>query len=510
MEDVMEWDPSVLKIDFWSPHFYPPYSPWRSVSFNSALQNVTNDIIWISNNCPLPWIIGETGFVAEDAADTVILVWGTEAEQANYAAQTLDTIRNAGGSGYSWWMFQHVFWEPELPLSIHNHYPPGTDDYYLDVGHYYQNNFGLLGPGEPNSYPTIEKPVVSIFQNYLDPTTQQPPTQGPPLVPNNYGTTGGNPPSQNSITAVIVDQDTVPIKDAVIQGWNKVKILQLDDPTTEDTADFYYPILFNCQFTFTDLTGRFTFTPYDYISPIENDLITKLKISCISGEEYVVCLTDFPNNSLIRRDTMNPYQLGDTIFLKRNLSGYIDTVSNKIINFCPPAENFSALNKLVIEDVTVVGDGTHGGMSDMTARNMIQVNPEFYAQKASKVHLFLSNVFRDCNSLSPFKSSWLNGFTPDIQQNEYNEREIDLAFMKEGNNISAYPNPTSGLFTLEIHTENSSLFKVKIMNMFGSQIKQMSIINSSLIDLSSYPKGVYGITVYSENILLGSCKIVLK
>jgi hypothetical protein len=507
--DIPEWDPSVLKIDFWSPHVYPPNKPRLPLLLNSALEKVTNDIIWLANNCPIPWIIGEAGFVAEDD-DSTHFVWGTEAEQAIYAQQTLDTVRNAGGSGYAWWQFQHVCWYSTPPWTFLQNHNFGSDDYYEDIQSYYQNNFGLLGAGDP-PYASLEKPVVDVFQSYLD-ENNQPPGMGTQPVANNYGLTGTNPNHRLKISGTVVDAEThLPIKDAIVFGKNFLQVLLLDDPTSDDPTILIPRSIENEQYTFTNDSGQFTFIPYDYINPITNEAILELKFTCAGCEQYIVGINRPYNNPPIFYENIDPYDKnGDTIELRRNVFEYEKTINNVVIDIAPPQVNFSAWNKLTLNNVTVVGNGSQGGISDMTARTEIQINIEFDAQRGSDVHIFLSEFFRDCNSLIPYKSGWNNNYQQGYMDSELKIKEIDLNFINEDDKVSVFPNPSTGKMTISIHnTEKPAAYLVLVFNMYGSIINQFKCSEFAKFDLTGYPKGVYTLSAYTDQTFIGSCKIVL-
>jgi uncharacterized protein (DUF433 family) len=65
------------------------------------------------------------------------------------------------------------------------------------------------------------------------------------------------------------------------------------------------------------------------------------------------------------------------------------------------------------------------------------------------------------------------------------------------NNINIYPNPTTGIFTITGNVKNAT---VNVMSITGEVIYQNNIIdNSSTIDLSNNAKGLYFISISSEN-----------
>ncbi len=422
-------------------------------------------------------------------------------------------------------MFQHVGWHGTLyppPINKPNH-QFGTDDYYRDVTGYYQDNFGLLGVGDPIScnpathecdYSHLEKPVVEVFQNYLNP---DPPDPGPPPVPNNYGVTGNNPDHRNKITGRIVDQNNVPIKDAVIKGRNYVKKLAFDIPETPRIDDFYYKDLFNVQYTFSDGNGNFTLIPYDYVNPIDfskngYEYFTRLTISCVGCEYYVIGSWG-TNNPSIRYDPvddLNKFNF-DPIHLYRNIYSfeYSKIVSNKTISINSAPVIFTAWDQLTLNNVSVNGNGTQGGIADFTTRTEVQVNTEFKAQQGSEVHIYNSEVFQNCDSISSFKNSGYKGIPSSNQTDGSEEREIELSFFKERKGLSVYPNPTSGLLTVEIQNLASLYNYLVISDMYGNKIMQFTCEKSSQFDLTGFPCGVYIISGYSEVEQFGSCKIIL-
>jgi hypothetical protein len=65
------------------------------------------------------------------------------------------------------------------------------------------------------------------------------------------------------------------------------------------------------------------------------------------------------------------------------------------------------------------------------------------------------------------------------------------------NGVSIFPNPNNGIFTLEVNADDAS---VKVMNTQGQIILTKNILtNNAKIDLSNNAKGIYFVTVTSEN-----------
>ncbi len=75
-----------------------------------------------------------------------------------------------------------------------------------------------------------------------------------------------------------------------------------------------------------------------------------------------------------------------------------------------------------------------------------------------------------------------------------------------GTKINIYPNPTHGVITIDGLSEDAT---ISIFDTFGNEIRQLEMLNSGEIDLSSQPKGVYFIRIESEK---GKCfkKVILN
>ncbi len=77
------------------------------------------------------------------------------------------------------------------------------------------------------------------------------------------------------------------------------------------------------------------------------------------------------------------------------------------------------------------------------------------------------------------------------------------SFLSE--NISVYPNPTTG--SLNIEAENAS--KVQVVSLLGQLVKEEELkIENKKIDISTLQNGVYFLKVYDNNKLIGTTKII--
>lgn len=79
-----------------------------------------------------------------------------------------------------------------------------------------------------------------------------------------------------------------------------------------------------------------------------------------------------------------------------------------------------------------------------------------------------------------------------------------------------YPNPSTGIFTIELQNANNELFHLNISNLLGQNIYNKALLyynNGSIqqqIDLSYLPKGIYIYKLYSNTEITGTGKILIQ
>ncbi|MBL0051627.1 MAG: hypothetical protein IPP29_09055 [Bacteroidetes bacterium] len=256
IEDVFQWDPAVMKLDFYSPHFYPNLQPYEGTTHQEkvdlAIERALGNVCWLKKNCPFPFIIGETGFQAQAGlsypSDPVN---GTLQQQKEYAEQTLKYVYDCDGSGYSWWIYQNMYW--------------GADGSY----------YGLLDFGLCNPIPCapLYKPIVAAFTNFSSTALKDPCN-----APSNYHDPFNHSiysPNTNIIHGNIKDDDGNPVEDAVVFGYT---ILEVDVNNNALSIDHHY--------TLSDPIGNFSLIPYDFINnfPPEPNTIVDMTISATGCE----------------------------------------------------------------------------------------------------------------------------------------------------------------------------------------------------------------------------------
>jgi hypothetical protein len=179
--EVFEWDPNILDVDFLSIH---PYE------FHKG--EVENEVYWYGKYVKKPWIIGETGYSANNDS----ISYDT---QKMYGEKFLKRAINCGASGFSWWQYKDVQWFEYQSnyLGLLNH-----------KGKTQTSDKKLVVNGSP-------KPVAYIFKD-LDPTKR---TEECVCRSNYYNYDGQ---SQYAIKGKVVNKITgKPVKDGPVVAWNQ-------------------------------------------------------------------------------------------------------------------------------------------------------------------------------------------------------------------------------------------------------------------------------------------------
>ncbi|MFI5219644.1 MAG: T9SS type A sorting domain-containing protein [Bacteroidia bacterium] len=509
-DDVMEFDPAVLKVDFLSPHFYPAtrvfqyeYPPG---TFN-ATQSTTADyearvegtLYWLNNNLPMPWIIGENGFSASSGKSYADGLDGTLSEQQSYADFSLNRVRDCNGSGYSWWNYQDNF-----------DHLAGTPGYGGDFYGLLEKDIATCPYIQPCS--TMNKPVDSFFSGYLYPT----PVPSNCTQPANYfdplNHAANSTTQQFTVTGHVQDQYGNPIKDAVVASWCYTYDKIVDIITGATEPQFYYHT------TFTDASGDFTIIPYDYVPLVApNDgWFEAIRISAPSSQVYCANWCSTPNAVCppnIDLEQQNVYLNAD---INRNYFGYDETVNNVTVPLNTPAPvNFKGWNTLTVNslagsNVIVEGNGTTGATSDFTARKEIHINSEFHAQHGSEVHIYPSTVFPECIDYTGYRASSQNVISSVNEPS--GEKWIELAFKQKDEliEVEIVPNPNNGYCTLKIKGTDSFNGELSITDVTGRHVLNKDI--HSIIEhlnLSDLSKGIYYFEIKNNSETINK-KIILN
>ena len=494
------WDPLFLNVDFVNVHIYPDFPLWEYQQFPSTFRqraiNRFNDMIY---NFDLiykkPYIIGETAFIGVNQNGNgnlrfPLAVQGDEADQDYFIQQTFPFIlRKSRASGYGWWDFgdAHYVELPPQPPSV----PPKT------MGYYSANFYGIMRRGDPSTssgWTPLRKQVAQTFINY---------SINPPNYSGSYGPSSPvfdpndhyyNPylfPVNNTyikdskgvehfgkVTGTVKDQFGNPIRGAVILGaWIDGKI------GTEDHL--------GTNITFTDNNGYFEIYAYD------TDPGT----------------TSYPDNPLLDKtfSDIKVYAFGSVLDIERGWSSppiqthenfVLPSLQTKFDNLLTASiqvpigstQNFQGYSTLTTLTFKVDGDNAFsGGHSELVARNEITLSPGFDAIRGSEVRVYNTPLAIDCNDISS-----LNELPKPTDITTPDEKKSSGFF-------TVYPNPTMGIFTVDVSPINNASYKIEVYNIYGQLVKSIDPqgrSNSNIqIDLTNESSGVYLIKIIAGQVI---------
>lgn len=467
--DYLEWDPGVMKIDFYSPHIYPKEYGYEKYDQDYAFSRVLNNMLLLDKICPMPWMIGETGHSSID--DFYISegnkwvkhsylqppeVDGDLEQQRVYAERILQNTRNCNASGFTWWNYQENWW--------------GTSEEPKEDG------FGLFRHGDVTDSAT-EKPVVSSFTNYPTP----PPPPEPVQIPSTYSQPWATVGSYFPINGRVEDVSNNRITDGIVFGWNKWK--------TEDKPP--HPIVL---YGLTDQNGMYEISiPFNDV----RDKLVVLKATAVSA-------------CVIKHEA--PF-IEPVIFqLDYHYTGYDVSINNEIVQI-GTYKNYIGGNSLLVSNVTVEGNTSSGGIADFSAREFINVDNEFSAELGSDVHIYTNVNTMNCIGI-PYKTGH------DYSKTEYEgpfkvSKDITLTFTKLLNDFTIIPNPTSENFKLVYNYKSeqaSKKFSIQIINSMGGIVEKINNVTFFQdINVENFSPGIYLIQICDEiNDIQASKKLVVK
>lgn len=468
--DVREWDPTVMRMDFYQPHIYPDDdSPLYDMSIESQIKRTAGRLYWLDKNCPMPWMIGEGGVGWVSGYSQPDVGCNDSLEQKMYADSSLQRLCDCAGSGYSWWYFQEIYDKGDT----------------TKMGYMNEIGFGLLGHGDVGTNTIIEKPAVETFRNFLD-TDFLMPTYTPNYTlctkPDNYydpfSHTTFNPTKHNTVSGTLVDQNNQPIEDAFIFALNWEGFFN-----GKNNHTWIY--------TFTDENGDFEVVPY---TPYLLDTLDKPKIIYIrgsaSGAERFERGQGYPWSDIQMQTNVGTIELDKMNFR------YNGVVSGETVEVSE-TKNFKGWNTLNISNTTIEGT------SDIMAREEVHLTGEFHATSTSEVHIFNAVFFSDCSD--SLYTRMTNNVTAQrefagISEKKVSAGEIEIDFKPaESLFVSVFPNPNKGTFTVQFNG-NKGDANIEIKNLLGGDIASYKFTgNETLINAEELPKGIYFIEVSNSD-----------
>jgi hypothetical protein len=481
--DIFSFDPSILKVDFNSIHYYPHFKPFEDKT-NPGIQELArirtaNELYWFNQSSIVPWIVGETSFSASEYWDAVQYnLHGMLTDQEAYAAFSLDAACNCGASGYSWWQYKDKLGGNPASTTFRSTF------------------YGILarwGDGQPGGYdPFIEKPAVNIFRNYIPGATGAPcPVDYSPIFDASkvyYNPYRYEYPADTTkvIKRRVVDKQTrEPIKDAVVRV--KVSMGRIDPPIITPSNDTikYFPDEF---YTHTDANGYFEAIPAQFNSlsdtiqlPDEFPGIRHIIISAAGASVY-----DSGWRSDLETHIPNPIEL--------NRINFDVVVKNETVS-SGQNKTYKGRKSLTVSNTNV----NIGGRATFTSQKSITLLPDFTANAGSHVYMYIAHS--GCDELTSFQTP--RNDSPVFAKSESEMKEIELLFEKNvlESSISIFPNPANSSVTIQLHSKNqeTSLNYIKFYDVFGRIVLSKQISGHFyVIDVSRYPKGIYFIEAKDE------------
>ena len=462
-EDVFNYDPAIMKLDFLSPHYYPHFTPNEDRSLSSSQIAARNrgatELFWFNQISPLPWMTGENGFSSHPTLSGPDLD-GSLSQLGEYVDFSLNAVFNCGGVGFSWWNYQ------DNQYNLHSDGPTNAQD-----------NFGLLSKNvSPSTSPSpiLEKqPAINHFRNYIPAITASCPVDYTPNYNaySRYYNLHLYLTQPIDLTGIVTDQFGTLIQNAVIfvrdNNWN------------------YYS-------TYTDANGFFRAT-----SPLGVG-IKYIKVSATGAEikQYENTLSSPPPS---------------IIYLER--ANYYPIIDDGLVILNGQSESYYGSYSLIVKDLTI----NSGAICDLSSSKKVLLSPGFHAKGGSSTHAYIDIMSDACVYL---------GYTENINlpdQPAFDETVESITHVsKERNNsvgvnheinsaqneisfksISVYPNPNDGLMTIQLlnsEDRNESISTITVFNVLGNNIFSVQVNNKSYsLDLSSYPKGTYFLLVKASS-----------
>jgi hypothetical protein len=148
------------------------------------------------------------------------------------------------------------------------------------------------------------------------------------------------------------------------------------------------------------------------------------------------------------------------------------------------------------QTITVAGNGSaftveNGGTANLIAGHNIIMLPGTVVHHGGKLHAWITTDDSYCENLPPVVAQLVDN-EEDIQ------REEQLIATGRRQSLLVYPNPTSGIFTLEIpEADEESMLIIEVYTMIGENIlhTELPVQHSYKIDLTGRQPGMYIVRV---------------
>jgi hypothetical protein len=485
INDISAWDPAVVHLDFYSLHIYPPWDILQPYDFAARMRNYQRELDWFGKICPIPWIIGETGFSANDDPHQINVgpnsiynpiyhqhpyMYGSEQEQADFAESSFHISRQCGASGWSWWNFQDYTY------------------YGYANEHAHQNYFGLLRLAKPHqTWP--EKLIVDRTRNFLQDLQPRPASPGAPLPQNEHENPWGWTTDIWITGSIVNEANNEPLTTGTAWMWASsawdFELMQTDPPYAKEE-------LLPSFVHYTDANGEFTFREPPTIDGYF--AYTMEQVGATGAAAQGIIYGNWPGTAFPPNGSTYPIKL-HSIYDQLELKD-VTIPSSELL----PQFTHHGWSTLLVENVVFEG-GPEPGMtnSELTASHEINVKVEFHAQVGSNVHIYTQEVFPECNDQAMEAKSMAYGQSedPGVMRQEHassSSKTIHLDFEKPTDLIQVHPNPFQDM--LIITNDGDVPLHYTLTDQLGRIIAQGFVqSDNAQLDLPRIAPGAYRLHV---------------
>lgn len=502
------WDPMLLPVDFASMHFYPDINYYEYLQSPAdyhawAYERYMNKVLLYDRYIKKPWVISETGMAADGPVGGVAyphISNGTEQDLDDLVRHSFPRIRSTRCAGYGWWLFQNQH-GTDAPI--------GQPPYPHPLGYYEGRYFGILKFGNPTTpnYPngitgyelrrklsaqtfadwtisppapiTLTEPSSSVDMNdrYYNPYLHP--------VNNIFYPDATSPTNYGTLTGQVEDQNGNPIVGAVLKAGTYV-----DWP---DPSNVHSRVLYS-YYGYGDDGGNFEIRAKDPLPGINNlgnpnhpngDAFGLLKDQIIENLDIAAYGSAWVSTGW-SGGTFQPnqtYELNSVSFGE-------DMVLDDIVVPAGISESYAGLASLTAFDVVVVGT------ADITAREEVDLKPEFHAMFNSETHVYLNPL---CAVIETTDLRSLPAdLTPVETHRDVASKEVTLDFHLSGAHVSVevYPNPSKGHYRIALTGSEfqESSGKLVVISPSGSKVLEQNFSGPMMdINLSNEAIGSYSL-----------------
>jgi len=159
-------------------------------------------------------------------------------------------------------------------------------------------------------------------------------------------------------------------------------------------------------------------------------------------------------------------------------------------------KHYKGRRSLTVSNTTIQS----GGSAHFTSQKVITFLPGFVANAGCHVNAYIAPP--DCNEIA-FREREENMLYVKSESLQ-TIKKIELFFESDitENFVSIFPNPTNSTVTIQLHSndKDASLNQINIYDIFSRMILlQETSGNSHVLDISTYPPGIYFLEAKDEN-----------